>query len=447
MPKPSLPILEIESSLRSLTDETRDDTDICAAIAKSLCSLAGVSAEEHTSIATTIEAIAKNHTPGSRRNVAIVLIRLAGHPNLELNNYDSCRHHVVKLIEDSCADLVAPIWRSKRQNHERIESLEKIHNDTCERLSSLTHSFQTLDQVNNLRETIMRDISHKATGAYLQPFDFKTIRNSVEILLGDIDNITQNQEPDIQDRLTKLVSTITETIAVYRHNPVFVVQDYFIPFLEGLETAASKYQNTLSKRFPCEIELSSPIDGNERRYPLNSVGYEIQLPVALKNTGPGVARDVRAICVGDNHGRIRWPEQRLGDIKPGPFVLDINITVISPTRKLEAEVEIQWSVIGQSDDRSVSFSLSLWSQRTDIDWESLSRRHPYSLEIVEADEFHGRNDTIQEILNRLDSGMMKSCYITGQKRVGKSSLAKKVLITPKSQPYLGRENLSIECRK
>ena len=83
-----------------------------------------------------------------------------------------------------------------------------------------------------------------------------------------------------------------------------------------------------------------------------------------------------------------------------------------------------------------SFTTLIQGQRTDIDWEQLAARQPYSLEVAYDDDFYGRKDALNRIMRGITSGAMQSCYVSGQKRVGKSSLARAV------QSRLGRTESS-----
>ena len=116
----------------------------------------------------------------------------------------------------------------------------------------------------------------------------------------------------------------------------------------------------------------------------------------------------------------------MGTVNPGPFVLTLLIELTAPQTVLQATVEVSWSVVGDPKHHRETFTTHIHGQRTDIDWEQLTQQHPYSLEVAYDDDFYGRRDTLNRIIRRLTSNDMQSCYITGQKRVGKSSLARTI---------------------
>ena len=153
----------------------------------------------------------------------------------------------------------------------------------------------------------------------------------------------------------------------------------------------------------------------------------MSISIPLRNTGPGVAQNVRAYSVTDDCD-IRNEEMHLGEVAPGPFVLRVIVKVTEPRERIDIVVEIKWDVVGDRSDHTREFSVVAKAQRTDLDWDQLSNQQRYNIEVAydKEKEFYGRKDAVERILRRLAPNLMQSCYITGQKRVGKSSLARAV---------------------
>ncbi len=86
-------------------------------------------------------------------------------------------------------------------------------------------------------------------------------------------------------------------------------------------------------------------------------------------------------------------------------------------------VEIEWRTAQKGDRQSIAFEAQLLAQDPHIAWEDLERADPYSTEVAQGDEFVGRRKKVMALVNRLRKQRMQSSYITGQKRVGKTSLA------------------------
>jgi hypothetical protein len=72
------------------------------------------------------------------------------------------------------------------------------------------------------------------------------------------------------------------------------------------------------------------------------------------------------------------------------------------------------------------FDFMLLPQAADINWGELANSDPYSTEVAQGTEFVGRVSKVQTLLGRIQRPRMQSSFITGQKRVGKTSLALEV---------------------
>ena len=64
------------------------------------------------------------------------------------------------------------------------------------------------------------------------------------------------------------------------------------------------------------------------------------------------------------------------------------------------------------------------AQRSDIDWQAQAYRRPYSTDVAKGDTFVGRFEKVQALGNKMLRTPMEFVpHVTGQKRVGKTSLA------------------------
>ncbi|KPW34417.1 hypothetical protein SAMN05444506_12675 [Pseudomonas syringae] len=110
-------------------------------------------------------------------------------------------------------------------------------------------------------------------------------------------------------------------------------------------------------------------------------------------------------------------------LPPGKFAVCLRACVIEPSTKVEMTVDISWRELF-GNERSEIFDLVIEGQNEAVDWPSLESLEPYSLEVAEGDMFVGRSAKVKAIANKLLKHPMTSTYVTGQKRIGKTSLAK-----------------------
>jgi len=99
------------------------------------------------------------------------------------------------------------------------------------------------------------------------------------------------------------------------------------------------------------------------------------------------------------------------------------LKIVNKTKHINLFIELSWRRASSADRKISSIDAKILSQSPDVDWRSLKELEPYSTEIAEGDEFVGRKEKVRSISNRLLKTRMQSTYITGQKRVGKTSLA------------------------
>ena len=417
-------ICQIETAIRDLRTGVLDLPEARRTIHDSLQSLAQITPDPVLSLAATFEAVANAGAIETKGIVGSLSIRLVSEPNiLTPEDLDKCRRHIVRHIEKGCRGLIPTQWPS--QTHEKLESLKLIHHEAGERLTHLRQPFSSLEDMISRRQMLTRELNHGLTKTYLNAFGFRSVLASVASLFKLVDEVVSAQGHELQLRMQALLERISDDISQYEHVPTFVVQEFMLPFLQQVQTVARSTQEKMPERFACAIDVPVSPYQLERKYPLHVVGSEIYIPVPLNNTGPGVAQNVRADCLADGCV-VQSEETNLGEVQPGPFILTLVVKITEPRDIIDLVVEIKWGAVGDSSTHARSFSVKAECQRTDIEWDELSLEQPYSLEVAFDNEFYGRKDALQRILRLLSPSSMQSCYITGQKRVGKSSLARAI---------------------
>ena len=420
-------IQQIESVIRELDAGQLNLSKARSIICKSLQKLAEFTPDSSISYAETFELIARDCSGSAKKDIGAVLIRLVCRSGLLP---EEClirgRRHIVRLIDEGYAQsLPKDMQNKKAQTHEKLESIKMIHREACDRLEHLLLKFTSLQDLTGRRQTIMRQLGHTPTMTYLRGFGFVSVHSSLSSLLAHVGKVVESQGSELHGATRDLVENVDDNLLQYSDVTTFIVQDYFLPFLQRIKNVTLKFQQKQADQFHCAIAVPVSPHELEKKYPLHVAGSQIHISVTLTNEGPGMAQNVRAYCVAD-HCEIKSDEMSLGDVSPGSFVLPLILKVTEPQEHIAVEVEIQWNVVGDPAIHKEGFSVVATGQRTDVDWDALSLRQPYSLEVAYETEFYGRKEAVQRILRRLDPNLMQSCYISGQKRVGKSSLSRAV---------------------
>lgn len=97
--------------------------------------------------------------------------------------------------------------------------------------------------------------------------------------------------------------------------------------------------------------------------------------------------------------------------------------VVGACASAELLIHVEWREIGNPELMSGDFVVEVLSQDKNVDWPSLEYSSPYSTNVATGDGFIGRADLVRNLASKLLRGVMEPFYITGQKRVGKTSLA------------------------
>jgi len=162
------------------------------------------------------------------------------------------------------------------------------------------------------------------------------------------------------------------------------------------------------------------------QHPIGRSRREIPVGIRISNTGTAAAENVTLTLMpsrgSEPYIEIKNAEARVAKIALGhdsySHMLSLNIIQSAPA--VELEYLASWSD-PSSSDRSDVGKIKLIAQR-EVDWAK-AKINPYSLRsITNSSRLYGRDD----VLERLRIGIMgmQSFYLTGQRRVGKSSVAR-----------------------
>ena len=420
-------LIAIESTMRNVRSTRSDHSKARREIRSSLQQLAELDPDSSLSLAQTLNSISSLSRIPQNWYIGVAVIRLLSDTNVfPESSRSQGRLGIVRLIKAGCPNLFdAVIPNEKLQTHEQLPLLGQIHPRACQQLQLLRQPFNSLPDLNGRRQVLLRELNRGPFKPYLNTFDFKAIRSTVASLVQMTADVVDAQGRTLHLSLQRLNETLDDEIHHYSAVPSFLVQDYLLPFLNDLQVASLNLQDAMAQEFQCKVVISENPYEVEKKYPLHIPNSTISISLPLHNTGPGIAQNVRVICIAESCD-VTTDDTILGDVEPGEFIFQLILRVTEPTKYLNAEMEVQWTIVGDPIKRSAEFSVVAQCQRDDIDWASLDLQTPYSLEVALHDDFFGRKDALNRIVRRLSPTSMQSSFITGQKRVGKSSLARAV---------------------
>ena len=361
------------------------------------------------------------------KDVAVVTLRCCEVQGLlpEPNSSNQIMRSVVNLVEISNPSISSFCKVNvKSQTYERYESYIKIHKKIDEILSPLLNYFGDLEALISARAEILGALKHSMVRFYGGPFNVNEFRTSIEALFGRLKHVSQVNDTFMKD-VESCQRAISDVRSVSEENFSFISDVYIKKFLVNVEKVLDKYLDSMHGEFKSNIEKNFTGDSLKKRYPLHEVDREIRVVVPFRNTGPGSAINVKVSVVSDcNEVVIETIAKTIGNIPPGEFSVSVNVLIVQKLEKFGLMLEVEWGELGSHKVKNEYFQCIVASQVADINWSDLQYWSPYSTEVAEGDSFIGRADKVRQLASKLLRSPMESFYLTGQKRIGKTSLVK-----------------------
>jgi AAA+ ATPase superfamily predicted ATPase len=382
--------------------------------------------EKHgNSIGDAVAALADK--PQRHSGAAAVLLRCLAVPDLlpPPNSANQLARNTVALCEGAIPGICEFIGLKERmQNYEKLEVLSTTHDRVAEILSPMAAQYVGIDSIHAARPVIMAALNHGIVRGYCRIFRLTDIRGAVEILFNRLNKVAA-VGPSLVTDIDECRRAIEEGRTVVSDNGTFLAIDFLTTFIDSVERALEMFITSTRGRFSTAIVRGGmPLKELQKRYPLHEAEREIVISVPLRNIGPGLATNLRARASSNSEDIIFNSNLvSVGNVLPGDFSIGLDALVLNPTTAFDFLLEIEWGEMGALTAKTELFEISVIGQRADIDWTALEYWHPYSTAVAEGQNFVGRGEKLRFLTSKLLRFPMEPFYITGQKRVGKTSLA------------------------
>lgn len=330
------------------------------------------------------------------------------------------------LVENTFPQLVRFLSVDlKAQTFARFEAYSKVHQRICVILSPLSRRYSDIQSIVAARGDFLAALNHGVVRSYCEPFRVSELRAGTEGLLNRLGKVA-TESATLTSDIEAAVSAIAEVRKSVRQNGSFLARDFVEPMVSSCEAALNSYILSTQGRFVTDIEVGATgADPLQKRYPLHDEGRDVDVRIPLRNSGPGTALDVSVAASSDSSEvAVSSRPAQLGDVLPGDFEVSIEALVTEPCSRFRGTLLIEWAEMGRLDRRSEIIEFQATAQRSDRNWSALEVWHPYSTDPAEGNAFIGRNELLRDLASRLLRSPTESFYITGQKCVGKTSLAR-----------------------
>ena len=195
-----------------------------------------------------------------------------------------------------------------------------------------------------------------------------------------------------------------------------------------LSALADRMLDSLKRAFeasplsrPARLRLRSA----DKKYPLHQVGQQVDLYLEVFNTADGPAFDVALTLDPSNElAPIETSDLVLGEIPVDGKRITVPAVVVQQTDETCLSYLLEWAN-ADGERHSELNEVLVVAQQADIDWDQLAGENPYPNKAVSDPERLAGRDVLLLQLEGLATGAeVGSTRISGQKRVGKSSLVR-----------------------
>lgn len=364
------------------------------------------------------------HTQSTAGAASVLLRAIADDHLLQDNTANDLARNVVTLVQRGLPGLSAFLGLSqKSQTYEKFQLLRGAKAWVEGQLEPLRVPYRTLETMLAAKNTIVSSLAHGRLNEFGGPYHLPAIRDAVESVFLGLDHVSR-----VAATLATDVETCERAIADARrlvtNYPSFVTVTYLDPWLQCASVRLHEFIYSLRGRFTAIIAQDWMGTDLPKRYPLLEGGRELRILVPFSSDGRGAATDVRINVLSDSQQILFLNEEiALASVSPGKFSVALDVLVVDPCPVVSAMLEVEWGEVGTSTRQEALFEVRVLAQAAGVDWEAYTYADPYGTGPAEGPAFVGRKEQVQTLVARMLRRPMEPSYITGQKRVGKTSLA------------------------
>lgn len=380
---------------------------------------------ESGSVAKAIEALATHGDAMQSLEAATLLRCLARDAMVSTTRETHTERLVVTIVERALPELARFTGASeKRQTYEKYEVLKSVHRDAEETLAPFISVPADLDALLGARQLLARTLNNPLLKVYCAPSHLAQIRAGFEVVNNKLARLIKDTA-GLPANMEDCKQAIVDQLDFCTAHTNFLTKRYFATYLRIADAALEKFLTSVRGRFKAQIAPRVSEGGVlQKRYPFRELARQIRLSIPLRNHGPGIASNVTVRIEADPEQLLfANDELLLGSVVAGDFSAVFDCEVMSETDSVVFLVSVEWDETGGAERQEVDFMVTANAQRCDIDWQAQAYRRPYSTDVAKGETFVGRGDKVQALGNKVLRTPMESFYVTGQKRVGKTSLA------------------------
>lgn len=385
---------------------------------------------------TADAVVAATQAPAGRDLAAAVVLRALDAGVIAEGRQDALARSVVSLCESALPKLCDFVGvQPKAQNYEKLERIRGAHGSIMKILEPLQTPYASLETLVGAKGRLAGALQHSQVRAYCRPWHVDEVAEVVDHLTSSLARVLK-MDAGFESDLEASRQEIARGVELAERRPSFIASS-LRSLLKNAEQALNVFLGAMKGRLAARVVRAERESlALQKRYPLHEAERELRVVIPFRNEGPGPALDVvyRVSC-SDPSVLVDDQEQVLGEIAPGEFGAAVDVMVAAPCDAVDLEVEVGWREAGEVKGKEEIFSVRMLAQRSDVEWSKLKFWNPYSTEPVEGAGFYGRKEQVETLVARFLQRPMEPSYVTGQKRVGKTSLARTAMAEARAEDH------------
>ena len=428
-------ILEVDDLLEKVKGQSSDDA-IRETVEKLLKNII-ISANLHVEKVYDKVLFNEKNSPIQKRIITACLLRLLYHKEDIIWEDMNLRVKTFELFDDQLKGEYQLLKiKPNDKNHIKLSKLKDLELNLYNEFDYICNMLVSIHDLNEFRTHFIRGIKHKIYNIFIDCFISKSLINIQRLnsLFTDVVRYEQG--------------SLSEKIVLYP-----LVEQNLSSFIDEAKSNAStitckcivdpltKLYNIVKKDFDSNDVIKNSflfIESPEIKYQLHLIGKVIDLKFRVRNDGPGMAFNTQIEVVDiEKNLNIKECIYNIGDMEPKYSQLIIFQATVkeASVKDISIMLECKWESYDKVSHSKLEI-LELEPQRHNFDWDVLRHQQPYSLEEVDTEEeLIGRNEVVSNLYSKLIASKIESSIIYGQKRVGKTSIAKIIINKIKKIDY------------
>jgi hypothetical protein len=424
------PSRAIDAAIDALAtaEHAEEEAALLDQLAAAIYALRGL--EELSGAPTFLDLFRGRLSRSDRRFIAACLMRALA-ANRDSIPAADMRKHVGRLVDDVVADRVFQQLGLGRDSDisARLLELPQVEKRATATLDRAISEGGDLANLDSFRNEFMRALQDPSVAVIIGPFLPEDVAGDFNRALRAVHSTGRLQTPEDLSRYHEAQRRLAEL----RASAAAQDNQYADRFMDAPAAAASAALGAAFSESPLSRPAHLQLRPTNKRYPLHREGDGITLSLEVANQGDGPAFDVVLTLEGTTAVvPVDEADLLLGSVTAEGRTITVPATVFQPVTGTNLSYLLVWCNADGTEQSEIG-EVSISAQQANIDWDRLATENPYpNKAISDPDQLAGRKSLLL-MLEALATGPeVGSTRVSGQKRVGKSSLVRSL------QARLGR---------